>query len=188
MAHVFIVANEIIRRGNFNFNNMKVQKLTYIANGFALAILNEPLFFNECRAWQYGPVIPELYEKLKCYGKGIVRDVVSHTYQEKLSENQIAIIAEVVKSYAKVSSLQLSTLTHKKGTPWQKVWSSGAEFAVIPNTEIKEYYKRQLEKIPERKRVKTTTSNRIVKTITTPINRSPKIVASFPIKVWKVGK
>ncbi|MBC6408170.1 MAG: DUF4065 domain-containing protein [Rhodobacteraceae bacterium] len=41
-----------------------ILKLAYIAHGWHLEIRKAPLFHNPIEAWQYGPVIPDLYEAL----------------------------------------------------------------------------------------------------------------------------
>src|SRR5712691_11530985 len=55
--------------------NMKLQKLVYIAHGYYLAYrAGEPLIFEDVKAWQWGPVIVELYEALRQYGAHIVSE------------------------------------------------------------------------------------------------------------------
>ena len=43
-------------------SNLKLQKLVYYAQGFALALHGRPLFRERVEAWTHGaPVVPELY-------------------------------------------------------------------------------------------------------------------------------
>lgn len=42
-------------------SNLKLQKLVYYAQGFALALLDRPLFPEPLIAWQMGPVCPPLF-------------------------------------------------------------------------------------------------------------------------------
>jgi uncharacterized phage-associated protein len=42
-------------------------KLVYYAQGFALALLDRPLFPQHIEAWIYGPVVPALYREYKSY-------------------------------------------------------------------------------------------------------------------------
>ena len=46
-------------------SNMKLQKLLYYAQGYFLAIANEPLFHERIYAWTHGPVVPKVYHKYK---------------------------------------------------------------------------------------------------------------------------
>jgi uncharacterized phage-associated protein len=43
-------------------SNMKLQKLLYYAQGFALAILGNPLFPEDFEKWTFGPVLPVVYD------------------------------------------------------------------------------------------------------------------------------
>ena len=65
MATVFDVARYILSRQDQNagdtISNMKLQKLVYYAQGFALAITGKPLFQEDIEAWEHGPVAPALY-------------------------------------------------------------------------------------------------------------------------------
>jgi uncharacterized phage-associated protein len=49
---------------------MKLQKLLYYAQGFAMVILGKPLFDEDFEAWDYGPVLRAVYDKFKGYGSG----------------------------------------------------------------------------------------------------------------------
>ena len=132
--------------------NMQLQKLVYIAQGFALAILDKPLYFNETEAWQYGPVIPNLYNSLKIYGAGEVKQkVLSSDSVQK--DWHFKIIKFTWYSYGKFSGLQLSALTHKADTPWEQVYKSCKE--VIPTNIIREYYQQLIEEIHNHARTRS---------------------------------
>lgn len=115
---------------------MKLQKLAYIAHGWHLAITDQPLIFDRIEAWPYGPVIPSLYQAFKEYGARVVTNKTTsidpftgqrfewslNQFAESdkaLSEDQ-EILDRVWDAYKGYSSLQLSTLTHQPGTPWDK--------------------------------------------------------------------
>ncbi|MGA0540298.1 Panacea domain-containing protein, partial [Neotabrizicola sp. VNH66] len=54
---------------------MSLLKLTYIAHGWHLETQNEPLFGNRIEAWQYGPVIPDVYNDFRRQGVAVTGTV-----------------------------------------------------------------------------------------------------------------
>jgi uncharacterized phage-associated protein len=148
VANAFI---ELSKRDDITVTNMKLQKLVYFAHGFALALNHEELFKEPIHAFQWGPVIPELYNAVKHYGSGRITEQIPIPFGEPEidldSPNDIAaiIVKSVWKKYGKYTAAQLSTLTHLPGTPWNDVWSV-KEYGVIPNDLIRSYYKTFLKK------------------------------------------
>jgi len=139
------VANEFIRiarEAGRNLTNMQLQKLVYIAHGYSLAILHQPLLKQRAEAWRYGPVIPVLYNALRQYGAGYVTEPINLIASEKLSETDRALIAAVSNAYSKFSGTQLATMTHRENTPWQEVYDPQATFNNndIPNALIEAHY------------------------------------------------
>ena len=47
---------------------MKLLKLVYLAHGWHLAIKGKPLIDEQIQAWDYGPVIQNLYHEIKGFG------------------------------------------------------------------------------------------------------------------------
>ena len=108
--------------------NMQLQKLVYIAHGYSLAILHRPLILQSVEAWQYGPVIRVLYDALREYGAGVVREPIERAPKESLSETDRTLIATVLNAYGRFSGPQLSTMTHREDTPWREVYNPHAVF------------------------------------------------------------
>lgn len=147
------VANEFIllanKDGHRKLTNMQLQKLVYIAHGFNLAVLGESLFADRVYAWEFGPVIPALYDDLKVYGAGEVKKrLYTKTGRIKEDRPEWKVIRAVWNSYGKYSGIELSAMTHKVGSPWYQKYKAGRRNE-IPNDTIEEYY-RQLLHIDER--------------------------------------
>ncbi|MFT4076880.1 MAG: DUF4065 domain-containing protein [Asticcacaulis sp.] len=151
--HSTTVAQEILNIANssgVHLTPMQLVKLTYIAHGFSLALDNAPLISDRIEAWKYGPVIPPLYKAVKRYGNGIIQGPIDNalwTRSESVEGEDRQLIKEVFDKYGKLSGIQLSYLTHRTGTPWQRTfrpdgWSDG-----ISNDLIKEHYKDILEAV-----------------------------------------
>ncbi len=125
--------------------NMQLQKLVFIAHGYCLAFREgKPLYFEDTRAWQWGPVIPQLYKSLQEYGSDFVDKSIET--MDSLDEEDIkfAIVAAVYKNYGHYSGSKLSALTHQEGTPWSITWERD-KFGIIPNEIISEHYKKLIK-------------------------------------------
>jgi uncharacterized phage-associated protein len=150
------VANEFLRQANeksTTLTNMELQKLVYIAHGYSLALLDRPLVKQHVEAWRYGPVIPDLYHALRQYGSGNVRSLINLIPEEALSETDTKLVESVLSAYGQFSGPQLSTMTHREGTPWREVYEPDASFHsdIIPDRLIKAHY---LELLNERAGIK----------------------------------
>ncbi|WP_184090282.1 type II toxin-antitoxin system antitoxin SocA domain-containing protein [Sphingomonas xinjiangensis] len=49
---------------------MQLLRLVYIAHGWSLGLLNEPLVNEEPEAWQHKPVFPAVYRAFRKFGAG----------------------------------------------------------------------------------------------------------------------
>ena len=137
---IISVANKFIDlAGESCLTNMQLQKMAYIAHGFNLALRGTKLYYEDTRAWEFGPVVPELYEKLRGYGSGEVTEKIKEERSE-FDDSSAEIIKAVYDNYKQYSGIQLSDLTHQKGTPWSKTWNYN-QYGVIPADDIHNFYK-----------------------------------------------
>jgi len=149
------VANEFINTaGKGRLDPMKLQKLVYFAHGWHLAIEDAPLIRQHFEAWQFGPVIPDLYRALRDYGAGNVTEYatkfnsltsrhVSPRIPSDAGEEAraaIDVIRDVWSVYGPYSAIKLSNATHMDGTPWAKWYDPAKHHVVIPNEDIKAYF------------------------------------------------
>lgn len=140
---VFAVANafiELSKRDGIPLTNMKLQKLVYIANGFCWATLGRPLFEDDIHAFEFGPVIPTLYNRLKRYGSSEIEDFINKD-ESRLIENGQAmrIVKQVWEAYKGFDAYKLSAITHQANTPWSDTWQT-SRFGIISPEKIKNYY------------------------------------------------
>ena len=142
MSSVFPVANVLIdeaHKAKRDITPLQLMKLAYIAYGFHLGFGLGRLFEDEIQAWRYGPVIPALYHRTKYYGRDPIPRRISHQ-APPLDEGTVEFVQSAYTAYGEYSGVQLSVLTHKEGTPWQKVFEPGIRGIVIPDEVIKNYY------------------------------------------------
>jgi uncharacterized phage-associated protein len=139
IANVFLT---ISRENEKPITHMKLQKLTYISQGWSLALLDQSLFYDEIRAWQYGPVIPNLYEKLRKYGGKPIDEIIPLDPRQATVEPdcpEMALLKRVWDGYSKYSALTLSAITHRPETPWSTTWSDNP-YGSIDDDVIKTHY------------------------------------------------
>jgi len=129
--------------------NMQLQKLVFFAHGVYLAGFNEPLIDEPIRAWDFGPVIPELYERLRHFGRNPVRTELAPELRSVLEHDERAdeAIVAVWDAYRNHTAFQLSQITHLPNTPWDKIWNQpNGRYEVIPNAIIQQYYRDRVQR------------------------------------------
>ncbi len=135
-----IVAKQLLwlRRG-IDTTPMHIIKLVYLAHGWLLGFEETPLIHEYVEAWKYGPVIPSLYHKYKIWGsEPIEGEVVDMS--KRMDADQASLIEWVKGTYTELGGIQLSTLTHQPGTPWDITIQKDGEGAIIPDELIQKHF------------------------------------------------
>lgn len=135
------IANEIIRLSietGETITNIKLQKLLYYCFAWYIVATDNKskLFSDPIEAWQYGPVVPNVYHAFKHFGA----DNISYTDDEikekqkniKYSELEKDVISQTFFAYAHRSATELVSSTHKE-TPWIKAFSSETSKVISPD-------------------------------------------------------
>lgn len=153
------VARYIINYSNkkdYLISNLKLQKLLYFTQAYYLAFTDshKPCFPERIEAWNFGPVVPEVYHEFKFYGANHippVRDyyeyeddrniwsVKKNSYSDhSLPKKDRKIIEEVVDEFADYSASDLVTLTHDQ-KPWQDAYEPHMRNKISKRS-IREYF------------------------------------------------
>ena len=141
------VANRFIglaEKDGKKLTNMQLQKLVFLANGFSLALLNQPLTYHNIHAWQWGPVLPQLYKRFSKYGSGKIDGSAACDEEVPDSGDENEIITSVWANFGNMTGPQLSALTHEPNSPWDQTWKS-EQYGIIEPKLIAKFYKRQLD-------------------------------------------
>lgn len=147
------IANKILdvrAETNETLTIMQLIKLAYIADGWALALLNKPLSNEAPEAWQYGPVFRSVYNAFSgtgacpVTGRACVRGT-NLPLNESFTAEEEALIRMVVRSYGKLSAYALSNLTHQAATPWSKAYEEGV-YTDIDTEEMRAHFESLKEK------------------------------------------
>ena len=148
------IANYFVKKAKedeVSITNMKLQKLVYISHGFHLAFFDEPLVVEKVQAWDYGPVIPEIYHGFKEYGSGPIEGYCSQWFRPDIvDDNSISQFLNAIwASYGSLGAVDLSALTHQEDSPWSQVYQPGVKGSVISNDIIKKHYALKVKNIRE---------------------------------------
>jgi uncharacterized phage-associated protein len=122
---------------------MQYVKLVYIAHGWCLALSGQPLIDETVEAWKFGPVVPSLYRDLKNYGAGGVTAPISRwpmRQDPEIDHDHMELIQSVYENYGRLTGVQLSNLTHQKGTPWANSWDPNGWGIDISDDDIRRHY------------------------------------------------
>ena len=135
--------NKAIEEWKSPLTIMQALKLTYIAQGFHLVLEGSPFFEEDVYAWEYGPVIKELYPYLKNKSdENFIICTKLELNNQIFSRKQKEILDVVFYKYMNLSGWALSKLTHQQGTPWQQHYKKGEKDVLIPKNTIKKHFKK----------------------------------------------
>ncbi|MFZ4863970.1 Panacea domain-containing protein [Sphingobacterium sp. Mn56C] len=122
-----IITNYVNQKGD-TVSHKKLQKLLYYVEAWHLVNFGKPILEEEFQAWVHGPVIPELYQKLKDFGfndlkvineeeETVDKEIESIIQKNGLDENKVEFIYSVLDNYGSLSSFELELLSHSE-KPW----------------------------------------------------------------------
>jgi len=117
---------------------MSLLKLVYIAHGWHLEITGEPLIENHIEAWQYGPVIPDVYRAFRTQGISVQN--IDPNHPSDVSDDAKILLNQIYDIYGDMSPFKLSALTHVLGGPWETASTLGGAYAPIPDSLIRDHY------------------------------------------------
>ncbi len=137
------VANQLLYFARMDekwFTPLQVLKLVYYCQGWALARLDTKLFRQDIQAWRYGPVVRDVYNEVRVYVDGPVSNDIKADRANFSGEEQW-LMREVYRLYGNMRGVELITLTHLPGSPWDQIWSHRrSDHDVIPVEMIREYF------------------------------------------------
>ena len=124
------IANEFLTRRDSSAwpQQMLIQKLSYIAHGWNLAINGSPLIGETPEAWDNGPVYRDLWDHIRFNGyRGenceLIDPVSGDVVRAELSREEVQVIDHVWQKYGHHRAQDLSRMTHEPGTPWSLMCS-----------------------------------------------------------------
>lgn len=134
-------AATICETSGWTKSNLEVQKLLYLGHMKFLGLhAGKPLVSKSFEAWKYGPVLPDLYHRLKIFGDKSINDFFLVSRNLELDEHKILV--EVVNQFSDYTPGDLVEITHVSGGAWDQYFVSEGRGVPIPNDAILEEYNR----------------------------------------------
>lgn len=124
---------------------MALQKLLYYAQAFYHAIFGEDLFLDDCQAWAYGPVFPDIYYRYKDFGFNPIEKPTDYLQEDfdELTTKEISLLDAVIDSFGGYSGTVLRDITHSE-RPWLEargpLLPSDRSVTVISRETINDYF------------------------------------------------
>lgn len=136
---VFLALQELDADSGDVITNLKAQKLLYYAQGWSFAKLGKQLFDENFEAWQYGPVIPRLYKRLKVFESKQIKLKDNDIDLDIFDDKQRQLLISVYKTYGQFSAWKLRDMTHQE-SPWKDAFRQGELDILIPKNSIRDYF------------------------------------------------
>jgi uncharacterized phage-associated protein len=103
-------------------SNLKLQKLVYYAQGLHLVLHDgQPLFEDTIEAWNYGPVVPDLYHRYKEWSANGIPANINFNHETIDSETK-TFLDEIYEVFGQFSAIRLMNLSHS-----DKCWIDAAD-------------------------------------------------------------
>ncbi|MDO8590504.1 MAG: DUF4065 domain-containing protein [bacterium] len=120
--------------------NLKLQKVLYFAQAYYLSKIGRPLFSDNIEAWEYGPVVPNVYRKFRFNESN---PIICKEDKSSVSGEDKEVLKKIWGTFGGYSASKLVDITHAH-TPWKEANKSTSK--VISRKAIKEYYAPLLNK------------------------------------------
>lgn len=138
MYEVLTVAEYIIKRCNTqnkSISNLKLQKILYFVQAEFLVVKGERCFGAKIEAWDFGPVVPEVYHHYKIYGSATIP--YSGPFYSPFTNRDQELLDGIIDECAEYSAATLVRITHNQ-SPWIDAYSSYSK-EITPDS-IREYF------------------------------------------------
>jgi uncharacterized phage-associated protein len=139
VAHWFI--NGVDRDSGEAITHLKLQKLLYFAQAYHLANFNRPLFAEDFEAWAHGPVVTDVWHKMKEHGWNSIPPVKD---ARPITDAGITSYLEAVNGkFGSFDAKHLEAITHKH-LPWKEARGNlppeASSNALIGKRTIRDFY------------------------------------------------
>ncbi len=152
-ARLDSVCKYICEKAGWELTNLELQKILYLAQMFHMGRTGgHRLFEGNFEAWDYGPVEPNLYHKLKVFGSDHISNVFHDARGFRDDDPRRKVMDDVCKKFLRYSAGDLVEITHWDEGAWAEHYAPGVRGIRIPDEDIFDEYNRRQQRARERKR------------------------------------
>ena len=129
-------ARHMCEKSDWTVTNLELQKMLYLAQMVYMGDHDgEPLFIGRFEAWDYGPVLPEVYRYARVFGSTPILDVFFGVRPID-DEERREFLNSAYDQLSTRTAGDLVNITHWSGGAWNKYYTPGDKGIVIPNEAI----------------------------------------------------
>lgn len=140
-ARLDSVCRYICEKGDWKVSNLQLQKVLYLAQMVYMGLNDgRKLADGFFEAWDYGPVEPSVYRKVRMFGSGAIRDVFHEARGFKVDDPRRTLLDDVCSDLLKMRPGELVEITHWKDGAWAKHYEPGIRGIPIPDADIAAEY------------------------------------------------
>ncbi len=121
-------------------SNLQLQKILYLAHMLHLGRFRKPLINDGFQAWEYGPVAPNLYHRVKGFGSLPIEKMIFWEKGVVEGSTQFDLLHETMTALKNLTGAQLVSLTHWEKGAWYQRYRGGKRGIPMPDDLIKEEY------------------------------------------------
>jgi len=137
-------------------SNLQLQKILYCIQECFLREKGHEAFPESIEAWQFGPVVPKVYDECRIYGG---RTIVWMSEDERniilKDEKDKALIDGIVEEKRNIDPWDTVQLTKKELGAWAEVYDNGnGAYKEIPIETIKKYLQKQQKSTVNKSKVR----------------------------------
>ena len=133
-------------------SNAAIQKVLYFSFGHYAAEFQDYLFEDRIEAWEYGPVVRDIYNQFKQFGwrpileRATVIDFrtgAKRVAEYALDPARLGFLSTVIEFYSPIPVGKLIELSHLRDSPWDRAWNHSSVTnpgMEISKSEIRRYF------------------------------------------------
>ncbi|WP_349368156.1 Panacea domain-containing protein [Salinarimonas sp.] len=130
-------AKYLCEKSGWSLSNLELQKLLYLAQ-VEHAFRNDgaPLVETAFQAWDYGPVVPALYRRLRMFGANPVRDVFRDARRIRAGSPSEISLRATWEQFGSVEPGELIEVSHWDKGAWAARYEPGVREIGITQRDI----------------------------------------------------